>query len=396
MSANEHSWPAGDVCGVPLVAYGNVVEALSRVGIECSFDTFTARSFVSGPGLGAQPKLLNADSVSDIRHRLWEQLHIDFGRPLIRDACDYLCRQNSFHAVLDELSKTEWDREERIGRLLERYAGVPHEPYHGSVARRALVAAIRLLRSPGVQVDYSWVLQGPQESGKTSFVRILGGDWYGEGDLLRKNEQQIQEALRLFWLYEIAEAGSLHRADERAVKAIISRRDDGGRRAYGHDFEHQPRHTFLFITTNDAIFLKDRTGNRRFHITPFSKLDRDALERDRAQIWAEAMYLEQNGLSIQVPRKHRAAAEAARESAMQIDPWISILSTIKSDIIGGEQRVSNADVLAHLGISKDRQSIAQLHRAAECMLQLGWERGGPFKIGRHTVRGFKRNAPEGT
>ncbi len=56
----------------------------------------------------------------------------------------------------------------------------------------------------------------------------------------------------------------MRRGEIEHVKAMLSRRVDKARLAYGRMTMEQPRQCIFIGTTNDTEYLRDMTGNRRF------------------------------------------------------------------------------------------------------------------------------------
>ena len=96
-------------------------------------------------------------------------------------------------------------------------------------------------------------------------------------------------------------------------------------RAYGYEARSYPRRTCLAFSPNDAEFLQDATGNRRYW--PFNvireRVDIEGLRRDRDQILAEALHRLKGGEQhwptpeeeerLIVPERQKYMPEAALE-----------------------------------------------------------------------------------
>lgn len=391
-SSDEPSdWPDGSNDGKPYNTLGNTKEAFRRSGVKTSWDEFTESEWYEAPFLGEGPQEASSSIDALLRHNFWTQHGTDFGKQNIADAGYFLCYQNPFHVILDKLAETKHDGKRRVAKMFSRYFGAEDTPLNSACAIRFMIALIRRLKQPGCKFDSVLVLQGDQGAGKTSALSILAGEWFGEGDLLRMNTQQIQEALERVWIWDLAELGGLQHAETERSKAIISRRDDIGRGAYARRVKRQRRHSVLTMTTNLDCYLQDSTGNRRFWIVRVGKIDLKALHRDRDQLLAEAMALEATGKSLALPKKLWADAAATQTQSMEDDPWLDVLSALAGAVIKDEERISYAQIFKRLDIPRERQTRAVLRRVAECMLRLGWVRAPkPFKLDGAVVRGFLR------
>jgi predicted P-loop ATPase len=78
-----------------------------------------------------------------------------------------------------------------------------------------------------------------------------------------------------------------------AVKAFFSTRNDTFRPPFGRHVITSPRRNAFGGTTNEEQYLIDPTGNRRFLCIKLEDKDVDikALQKDRDQLWAEAVVL---------------------------------------------------------------------------------------------------------
>ena len=78
--------------------------------------------------------------------------------------------------------------------------------------KKFLIGMVARAMKPGVKFDYCLVLEGEQGKLKSTALRVLGGEWFGDTDLDLSNKDSMI-ALRGKWLYEFAELGSLARAE---------------------------------------------------------------------------------------------------------------------------------------------------------------------------------------
>ena len=96
------------------------------------------------------------------------------------------------------------------------------------------------------------------------------------------------------WIVEIPELAAFRATDMESLKAFVTTRYDKTRLPYDRNPSVLPRRCIFIGTTNNARFLTDRTGNRRF-FPVFVHSDGIQLYRDREgielyiqQCWAEA------------------------------------------------------------------------------------------------------------
>ena len=92
------------------------------------------------------------------------------------------------------------------------------------------------------------------------------------------------------WIVELSELDAMGRAEVAKAKGWLTRTADKFRSPYGYFVITQPRSCVIAGTTNSEHYLKDETGGRRFWPVRCGRIDLDGIERDRNQLWAEAVY----------------------------------------------------------------------------------------------------------
>src|SRR2546427_25780 len=117
----------------------------------------------------------------------------------------------------------------------------------------------------------------------------------------------------------------LSKSGVEALKAFVSSSIDHVRRPYGRLHEELRRQCIFIGTTNQATYLKDQTGNRRFWPVKVGVIDLDALIADRDQLWAEAAAREAAGESLFLPQDLWEMAAIEQEERVSEDPWADIL-----------------------------------------------------------------------
>lgn len=216
-------------------------------------------------------------------------------RSTVGDAVQRVAKDNLSHPVRAYLDGLEWDGGNRLNVWLYRYlAAQENRKYLAAIGTAFLISAVARIYEPGCQADHVLVLEGRQGIGKTRTLQLLGNPWTTDSlpDLHSKDA-----ALQLagVWLVELAELAALRRSEIEAVKGFISRRVDRYRPPYGRHAIDSPRQCVFVATTNEATYLRDPTGNRRYWPVRVQDVDFDALERDRDQLWAEAVELYREG-----------------------------------------------------------------------------------------------------
>ena len=234
-------------------------------------------------------------------------------KAVVADCVSLAAKDARVHPVREYLHKLEWDGEPRLDSWLVVYLKASgNVEYLGLIGRCWMTSAIARVMAPGAQVDTVMVLEGRQGCGKSSTARILAVKpaWYADsiGDV-RNKDSAIQLSGK--WIIEIGELAAIRRAEIEAVKTYLSRTADVFRPPYERRAVTVPRQTVFLGSTNEHEYLRDRTGNRRYWPIRCGYVDLDALERDRDQLWAEAVQLYRSGSTwhLRQEQEHLATTE---------------------------------------------------------------------------------------
>ena len=224
------------------------------------------------------------------------------GKGIIDDALQEVTQANKFHPVREYLTGLTWDGECRVDTLFIDYIGAEDTEYIRAVTRKWMCGAIARVMEPGVKFDTAIVLYGAQGLGKSLILERLGRKWFNNSLVDIKTKDALEQ-IQGSWINELAELAPTYKNDNEIVKAFISRTSDRFRSPYGRRTEEYPRQCVFAGSTNNLMFLKDRTGNRRFWPITGDK-DRktknawDITQDDIDQLWAEAYYYWSNGESL--------------------------------------------------------------------------------------------------
>lgn len=214
------------------------------------------------------------------------------GKGIIDDALQEVTQDNKFHPVREYLRGITWDGECRLDTLFIDYIGAEDTEYIRAVTRKWMCGAVARVMDPGVKFDTAIVLYGSQGLGKSLILERLGRKWFNNSLVDIKTKDALEQ-IQGSWIVELAELAPTYKNDNEIVKAFISRTSDRFRSPYGRRTEEYPRQCVFAGSTNNLMFLKDRTGNRRFWPITGDK-DRKTknswdLSKDEIdQLWAEA------------------------------------------------------------------------------------------------------------
>lgn len=240
------------------------------------------------------------------------------GKEKLDNALLIVGSQNRINDVKEYLKGLKWDSVKRLDLLLVDYLGAEDSPYVRAVMRKSLCAAVARAVMGGVKYDYMPIFAGPQGIGKSTFLSILGRDWFSDS-LTTFEGKEAAELIQGTWINEVGELTALSKQETNAVKQFLSKTHDVYRAAYGKRADKYPRRCVFFGTSNEEEFLKDVTGNRRFWpvdvgICPAKKSVWRELPQEVDQIWAEAYLYWRLGEPLYLSKELEHAAETMQES----------------------------------------------------------------------------------
>ena len=352
----------------------NLAVFLDHIGAELTFNGLSCCTVVRGVG--------RETSLTDEAAKgLWleaDAMGLASGQAYFVAVLEDTGRRNPFHPVRDYLGSLEWDGIERLDTWLSAYLDAEDTELNRAYGRKTLIGAVRRVRQPGAKHDTVLVLQGRQGKGKSSAICALCPDeeWFTDSLSVGDDQKQVIEHTAGKWLVEMAELAGMGKRDANVAKSMISRKVDRARLSFGRLNTERPRQFVLFGTVNEAQYLRDPTGNRRYWpVTISGRLDPDEMRenivRDRDQLWAEAAAAEWAGESSTLP-KHlwQTAAESQRERLLA-DPWQERLETY----LDGREFETTDAIYEALGVMTAQRNTGTAQRIAGILTALGYARG---------------------
>lgn len=326
----------------------------------------------------------------------------------VQDAVQLRAEQERFHPVKDYLTALVWDGTPRVDRWLSYYLGAEPSPaappeeqerkrdYIAKIGRLFLIAMVARPMRPGCKADYMLILEGPQGALKSSACHVLAGKWFSDSlpDLSKGDAVRLSMHLRGKWLIEIAEMSSFNAAESHRLKEFLTQTEEQYTPKFGRNEVQEPRQCLFIGSTNEGTYLRDSTGARRFWPVAVGKIDLEALEADRDQLFAEAMVLLNQGEPWWPDadfEKHFIKPEQA--ARYETDVWESEIERwlIRDYIV----ECTVTQVLKDaVNMSTQNMGTREQRRVSAIMLQLGWSRNEKNSR-RPYVRpeGWRQNVP---
>lgn len=274
---------------------------------KIALNEFTGRSTITGAVPWDKRTEYRSWSDADdagLRHYLERSFGVDHASKT-DDALQIILGRRRFHPVRDYLRSLTWDGTPRVETLLVDYLGAVDGPYVRAVTRKSLVAAVARVETPGCKWDYVLTLVGPQGIGKSLLADKLAKDWFTDS-LSTVLGKEAYEILQGKWIVEMGELAATRKADIENIKHFLTKREDRFRVAYGKHAQDFPRQMVIWATTNNLLFLRDVTGNRRWWPVSITgkgtKSIRDDLTQEQIdQVWAETYQFWKQGELLYLP-----------------------------------------------------------------------------------------------
>lgn len=268
----------------------------------------------------------------DLRLGLWlaqREMLLIRSQENLSAAVGWVATEYRFHPVRDYLDALVWDRQSRTGDWLADYLGVRKTEYTTLAGRLFLIGMVARIYQPGCQMRFMPILEGAQFKGKSSALRILGGEWFGDTTLDLNNKDTYQ-TIQGCWLHEIAELDALNRSESTRTKAFVSSQVDRFRAPYERSPRDWPRQTVFVGTTNQDEYFKDPTGNTRYwplRVEEVEPINLDGLAGARDQLFAEAVALYKSGQRWHPTRDEQQRLFEPEQADREIaDPWQSLIA----------------------------------------------------------------------
>lgn len=342
------------------------------------------------PPIVGLPVIKKGDVLSDpaitfVQHWLGKRTGASFTETATVQGITAAAHKNKFHPVQDYLSSLEWDGVERLPTWLHKYFGADECEMYERIGLWWMIGAVARIIKPGSQVDHMLVLEGPQGLGKSTAARILGGKWHLGSLPDLRNSQNASMLIQGYWIVEAGELDAFKQAGSARIKDFLTQTVDVYRRPYARTFQRRPRQCSLIGTTNEMTYLSDPTGNRRYWPCRVRKLAKEELERDRDQLWAEAVARYKRGEAWHPGDNLKIELKQAQEQRVMGDIWEEKISAYL--VKEGQTFVTGSAIMHHLGLEISKIERRHQMRVAECMQRLGWTPGRK-KVGTTRKRGF--------
>ncbi len=354
--------------GVPVSNLHNVVNVLEQDEKAAGlfwFDSFLQRVMTGNP----PREWSDADDLTLTLHIQREVGLTRTGRDLVAQAVLGIAHQRQRHCVRDWIDGLHHDGQTRLETFFADCFGAEESDYTQAASKNFWLSLVARAYRPGCQVDNMVVLEGAQGVGKSTALRIIGGDWFAEQHESATNPKGFAEILQGKLLIEISEMDAFNRVEVNRVKQTISCGSDRFRASYGRYAQDHPRQCIFVGTTNRDDWNRDETGARRFWpIACRGQIRTDLVAELREQLFAEA------AARYKAKEEHWVmpgdATKAEQEARFEADPWLERIA----EVIKGEGTVTSAWVAEKLEIDLKHRDRGTEMRIGKCLRFLNWKK----------------------
>lgn len=296
-------------------------------------------------------------------------------KDMIIDTFLMFASQNEYDPVSEYLLSCYEKYGDSTMHLLEnaatRYLHTNLQIYN-TYLKKTLVGAVKRTFDAGCKFETALVIYGKQGALKSTFWRVLGGDWFD--DTVQGFDRDEKQKLHQYWIEEFGEIEKVsNKHDVSQIKAFLSNQNDVFRVPFGRSSRAYPRKFIIVGSTNKPDILQDSTGDRRFWIIDIyhneKTIDIDKVREERDQLWAAAYAFYKKGESVFLPREDDAIRDELNKQYRADDAWeepvtnyVEFFTTIKM-----------VDILKNcLDIPLERHDRKSQDRVATILRNLDW------------------------
>ena len=288
------------------------------------------------------------------------------------------CAQaNPFHPVTAWLDSLVWDETERLPFWMSDCLGVKRSPYAMAVGTYFIMNLVARVYEPGCIMRSVPVLEGAQERGKSTALRMLVGDaWFSDShfDVSGKDSFELIQGV---WLYEISEMESFNKAESGRVKQFVSSIKDSWVPKYIRGRVTARRQVCFAGTVNEFIYQKDWTGTTRFwplRCEAEGNIDLDLINTQREQLFAEAVVRVRRGdRRFPTAEEYRDLFLDEQEARVVHHPWREPIFAWLD--LTTREKVTAYEILSEvIKVETAKMTLLNQQDVGRIMQAAGWER----------------------
>lgn len=281
--------------------------------------------------------------------------------------------KNRYSPAVEWINSKFWDGVSRINDFINTVKADNPELAKVLIYRWMLSAVAAAFSEDGVSLHGVLVFQGIQGIGKTAWFKSLVPTTHQslivDGVTLDPRNKDSVIGCTSHWLVELGELdGTFNRSDLAVLKAFITKSTDYYRIPYARTESSASRNTAFFGSVNNAQYLIDETGNRRWWSVSVKKINYNH-GIDMQQVWAEFKCLFDQGESYYLNVEESELLNAENELFETIDPMEEkILNRFRWDDKERNQRLTATEVLELIGFDVTKNDRKKLGKECGAIL----------------------------
>ncbi len=256
-------------------------------------------------------------------------------------------------SYFEELKSFKPNNESQISKLASTIK-CDNPKFFELAFRKFLVSTVACLLEPDAVNDTCLVFRSPQGAGKSRWMRKLlpkkfQSRFLKEGFINPKNKDHTI-FLAQYWFIHLDELESLKGNNVGDIKSFITTQRISERKSYGRYNSHFVRRASFLGSVNEAKFLTDITGNRRWLVFEVESIDY-MHHIDIDAVWAEAYYLYKQGYQHWFDKKEieelNNLNETFREMSLEEELLLQLFDFPKEEG-GWGKYMSSTDVIMEI------------------------------------------------
>ena len=364
--------------GKPFVTMANVsqiFQAHPNFKGRVWFDSFRERIFHTL--MSDEPKPWTDDMDRELTYQLQRSLKLNkFNLQQVREGVQHAAWRGRRNSLTDWLDTLKWDKTPRLRDWLSDITGCERNEYTTAISVNWPLAMVARAYNPGTKMDIMVVLEGQQGAGKSTFLKVLGGEWF-KSLPVQFGEKDFLMAIQGAWIVEIPDMTGFSKREHSQILATITIETDEFRAAYGHHSESKPRKCVFAATSETSDYLQSSRGRRRFWPVECSNyIDTHALATVRDQIFAEAIVQLRAGAQFHAMPD---IADEEQRARVAVDLWADAIlrfAEVQREINANakvKEPITSALLLEKaVDVKPNKQTDIEKKRVASIMHDAGW------------------------
>jgi predicted P-loop ATPase len=155
------------------------------------------------------------------------------------------------------------------------------------------------------------------------------------------------------------------------IKRWITLGTDKGRLPYGRFVTEMPRQFVLAGTTNNYDYLKDPTGNRRYWPITVRNVDKEYININREQLWAEAVYLYKQSHYLALTGEALRLSELEQKKRIEEDVWEDDVVDAAREFLSSP--FTTTELLKRMNIALRDRDARTMSRVRSVLRKIGYD-----------------------